>query len=414
MRLPSPFAPSRSLRFVARRWLLMSVTAALLLGCGGGAGVDGGVGSGGTGSFAAGPVTGFGSVIVNAVRFDDSTARVEDADGNLKRRDDLRLGMSVEIDGAAIVPATATTLATSTATRIRYASELTGPIEGIDRAAGTLTVLGQLVSTSASTVFDDRLPGGLDALAVGRVIEVHGQFDATVPRYRATRVEPAATGAALRLRGVVSQIDVVAKTFRIGGATFAYGQASGTPADLTNGSFVRLALLPGTDSAGRRVVSSFRSAVSLLPDAAEAKVEGLITSFNSAASFSVNGQPVTTGNTTDFKDGSAGLAVGVRVEIEGSTSGGVLRAATVEIETEDEEEAREYEFEGQITSVDAAAGRFDMFAGTRSVTIDTTSPDLRFDDGSAADLKAGAKVEVKGILAAGGTVIEATRIKFDD
>ena len=162
------------------------------------------------------------------------------------------------------------------------------------------------------------------------------------------------------------------------------------------------------------MVSSFKAAVSTLPDAAETKVEGLITSFSSTASFSVNGQPVTTGNTTDFKDGSAGLAVGVRVEIEGSTSGGVLRAATVEIETEDEEEAREYEFEGQITSVDAAAGRFDMFAGTRSVTIDTTSPDLRFDDGSAADLKAGAKVEVKGILAAGGTVIQATRIKFDD
>jgi hypothetical protein len=308
------------------------------------------------------------------------------------------------------VPATATTLATSTASRIRYASEMIGAIEGIDRAAGTLTVLGQIVSTSASTVFDDSLPGGVDALAVGRVIEVHGQFDAAVPRYRATRVEPATAGAAPRLRGLVSQLDTTAKTFHIGGATFAYGQASSTPADLANGSYVRLSLLPGTDSAGRWVVGSFKAAVSPLPDADEAKVKGLITSFTSVASFSVNGQPVTTGSTTEFKDGSASLAVGVRVEVEGSASGGALRAAKVAIETDDEEEAREYEFEGEITSVNTAAGTFVL----RGVTIGTSRPDLRFENGSAADLKAGAKVEVKGLLASGGTVVEATRIKFDD
>lgn len=411
MTFPAHTGQRPPLRLAARRWLLMSVAAALLLGCGGGgSGVDGGVGSGGTGSFASGSVTGFGSVIVNSVRFDDNTARVEDADGNLKSRDDLRLGMSVEIEGGAIVPATAPALATSTASRIRYASEMVGAIELIDRSAGTLTVLGQLVSTSTQTVFDDSLPGGLGALAVGRVIEVHGQFDATVPRYRATRIEPAAAGATPRLRVVVSQLDKAATTFRIGGATFAYGQASAVPTDLANGSYVRVALQTGTDSAGRWVVSSFKAGVSPLPDAEEATVKGLITDFTSITSFNVNGQPVTTGSATEFKDGSSGLAVGVRVEVEGAVNGGVLRADKVAIETDAEESGREYEFAGEITSVNTSAGTFVL----RGVTIGTSRGDLRFENGSAADLKAGAKVEVKGLLAADGTTVEATSIEFDD
>ena len=37
----------------------------------------------------------------------------------------------------------------------------------------------------------------------------------------------------------------------------------------------------------------------------------------------------------------------------------------------------------------------------------------RFDDGTAAGLAVGVSVEVKGVLAAGGTRLAATRIKFD-
>ena len=59
-----------------RHWTRALWLALLLTGCGGG------VESGGTGatpaSFASGPITGFGSVIVNGVRFDDSKAVVTD------------------------------------------------------------------------------------------------------------------------------------------------------------------------------------------------------------------------------------------------------------------------------------------------------------------------------------------------
>src|SRR5690349_10437722 len=76
----------------------------VVAGCGG----DGGVDSGGTGaspqSFASGPITGFGSVIVAGVHFDESSAQVQDADGNTRPASGLQLGMTVDVRGGAIAP----------------------------------------------------------------------------------------------------------------------------------------------------------------------------------------------------------------------------------------------------------------------------------------------------------------------
>ncbi|HET9821328.1 MAG TPA: hypothetical protein VFQ16_05830, partial [Burkholderiaceae bacterium] len=62
-----------------RVWLTgLAVALALgvtLSGCGGG--VETG-GTGASNTYAEGPITGFGSVIVNGVRFDDRSADVED------------------------------------------------------------------------------------------------------------------------------------------------------------------------------------------------------------------------------------------------------------------------------------------------------------------------------------------------
>ena len=77
-----------------RRWLqgLLFLAAGVLAGCGGGG--EGGVGTGGTGTYALGTITGFGSIIVNGVRFDDSAASVLDDDDATRSRDELKLGMT--------------------------------------------------------------------------------------------------------------------------------------------------------------------------------------------------------------------------------------------------------------------------------------------------------------------------------
>ena len=86
---------------------LLAVLA--LAGCGGG-GELAGVDSGGTGSFAVGTISGFGSLVVNDIRYDDRAATVQDAYGTVRTRAELRLGMVVEVEGSALTAAPAGSL----------------------------------------------------------------------------------------------------------------------------------------------------------------------------------------------------------------------------------------------------------------------------------------------------------------
>ena len=374
--------------------------AAAVSGCGGG-----GVGSGGTGGFASGPITGFGSVVVGGVRFDDSVAQVEDLDGVRRSSDDLRLGMTVEVESSAIT--TDASGASARASRIRFESELVGLVGTVDAAGGSFTLLGQRVTVDASTVFDDRLAAGLGGLGVGQPVEVYAVYDTAAQRYRATRVEPAALALGLRLRGPVAQVDGATQTLRIGSTNYSYAGANGVPADLAAGQFVRLRLALDTMPMPRWVVQSFGTALRPLADADDVKLEGLISDFTSAASFSVNGRPVDA-SAAGFPGGSAGLAAGVRVEVEGSMRGGQLRARQVVVKSDDEMHERGFELNGMITAVDPGRGSFVV----RGVTVGTARSDLRYDDGTAADLVPGRRVEVRGVLAADRRSLDATRIRF--
>jgi hypothetical protein len=390
--------PSLFTRIATTLLLSVSAFAVLLAGCGGG------VGTGGTGTYASGPITGFGSIIVNGVRFDDTSASVLDDDNGGRDRTELKLGMTVDIDGGAI--STTTTGLSATATRIRFGSELLGPVAAVDRSAGTLTVLGQTVKVAVETVFDEDLPGGLAAVAVGRIVEVYALFDAATGSYNATRIEPRAVAAQWRLRGPVSALDTVAKTLRIGAASFSYASVTDVPSTLADGTFVRVRLNLTLDAGGRYVISAFGVGVRPPEDREEASLKGLVTAFTSSTRFSINGLPVDASGATV----PAGLRLGVRAEAEGSVSGGVLIADKVSIESDDEVRDRGFELKGNVESANAAAQTFVL----RGVTVSTARSDLRIEGGTLADLKAGSKVEVKAQLSADRTRLEATEIKFDD
>ena len=110
---PHPYEPTR------RHALLALLGTALLPACGGGTDVAG-VSSGGTGSFTSGTITGLGSVIVNGIRYDDSTASVT-IGGVSSAASALQLGMVVRIQGSAITaPVTAGALSTATATSMAH------------------------------------------------------------------------------------------------------------------------------------------------------------------------------------------------------------------------------------------------------------------------------------------------------
>jgi len=387
-----------------RRRHLGVLLAALLVGCGG-------VDSGGTGApattFASGAISGFGSVIVAQVHFDERSASVLDADGNARSRDDLRLGMTVDARGSAIF-SDAEGNEASTATTIVIRSEIVGPVAASVPSARTFTVLGQTVNVTATTVFDASLANGQASLGIGDVVEVYASVDAATGHYVATRVEQKTGATGFALRGIVGSLDTAARTFSIGGTRISYAglAAALVPATLANGSFVRvtLGLVPGAGGVWQAVAIGDRSPVP--DDEDRAKVEGLVNAFTSPTTFSVNGTPVDA-RTAEFPDGTAGLALGKRVRVEGSVRGGVVVATRVRIESAAQGGGSDFDVRGSITALDSTAKTFVV----RNVVV-SYSGAVDFRDGTALDLALGIEVEARGSLSSDGTRLQATRIDF--
>jgi hypothetical protein len=378
------------------RWsaAVLAAAATAIAGCGGGVGV------GGTGGYASGPITGFGSIFVNGVEFGDDTALVEDEDGVASSSAALRLGMVVEVDSGPINGVSGAQ--TAAATRIRYGSEVVGPVDSVNPGAGTLVVFGQTVAVTASTVFDDSLSGGLPSLVLPANVEVFGFFDAAASGFVATRIELRTALPAFRLRAPVQAIDTSAHTLTtIGGRVFSYGSLA-LPAGLSVGGFVRV-LVGTTPVGGQWTVLSFGDGARRLPDIDHAELRGTVTSIDSPTRFSVNGQPVNAA----FVTLPAGFALGVSVEVEGASTGGVLRASSIVLDDNGGVEG-DIRLKGTVGSTDTAHSTFVV----QGVTVIYGPQPVQYDNGSAANIADGVQIEVRGVPAPDGTRVLATRIGF--
>lgn len=413
--LHSPGTPAATRAPWFARAAAPCAAAALLLaalaGCGGGGSDDSttstGSTSGGTTATAAryteGTLNGFGSIIVNGVRFDDTSATVTDDNGGLRTASHLKLGMRVSVDSGAVDAS-----GNAKASAVRFGSEIVGPVASITAASNQLVVLGQTVEVTSTTVFDDSLAAGLSAIAAGAVVEVHGLPDSTTGRFVATRIESASTATSYKLRGTVASLDATAKTFKIGAATIAYGSATNVPTTLADGSTVRV-LLATTPVSGVWQATSLGSGTrSKLPDSTSAHLRGKISTFTSSASFVVNGMAVDA-SAASFPDGSTALAAGVEVEVEGTVSNGVLVATKVEIESRhSSDDSRKFDLRGAITSIDTTAKTFVV----KGVTV-SYSGTVSYENGTAAGLVVGAKVRVTGGVGSTRSQVIATKIRFD-
>lgn len=354
-------------------------------------------------TYTQGAITGFGSVFVGGVRFDDSSASVSDDDGNSRNRSELRLGMMVELDAGNVDRSTASALAL----RIRLGNEIVGPVGTIDTAASTVQVLGQTVLVTSSTIFDESLAGGLSALTTGAVVEVYGILDPANGRVVATRIEPKAGAIAYKLRGAIAGLDTTAKTFTINGQVISYtGLPAGlVPPGLTNGQIVRV-LLQTTQVNGVWVATGLRGGLRL-PEVTrrDAHVEGVISAFTSTSSFQINGLQVDASN-ANFPDGTTGIVLGAKVEVEGVVTNGVLVASKVEIEDR-RPAARELELRGEMSNLDTTAKTFAL----RGVTV-WYGGTVQYKDGVETTLANGKRVEVKGVLSSDRTRLEARRVEF--
>jgi len=383
--------------------LLTACLAALLLGslpgCGGGGGVGGeGTGSFGATTFSSGTITGFGSIIVNGVRFDERSADRRDDDDQALTSDDLALGMVVQVSGGAITTAADGTRS-AVAQTVRTNRALVGPVAAPDAAAGRLTVLGQTVRVSAATVFDERL-GGWSGLTAGRLVEVYGFYNPASAAFDATRIAPSG-GSTWRVSGPVGTVDGTNRRFTLGSQTYSYAALASAPAE---GAVVRLQVrTTGPDASSTWTVDAQRNDDSAPQERDGAELDGLVTSVASASRFVVNGVTVDASGAQV----SGSVQVGARVEVSGTLRSGVLVAARV---TASGAETNAFELNGSIASLDTAGRSFVL----RGVTVSYARSDLRFDQGSAALLAVGRKLKVEGVLSADRTRLEATRIRFDD
>lgn len=380
--------------------------AALLVACGGG----GDAGTTGTTStpaaavsYSQGAITGFGSVFVNGVRFDDSAASVSDDDGNASSSNALKLGMMVQVDAGAVDMSASSAVAAA----IRWGSEVVGPVGTIDTSASTVQVLGQTVLVTTSTVFDSTLAGGLSALTAGAVVEVHGILDTANNRIVATRIEPKTGATAYKIRGAIAALDTTAKTFTINGQLISYASlsAANVPANLANGQIVRVRLQT-TQVSGAWVATVLRGGLRVPDSNREAEVEGAITVFTSATDFEISGLKVDATNAT-FPDGQTGVVLGARVEVHGTVTNGVLVATKVEIESRRTPEQRLLELRGTFTNLNTTDKTFAL----RGVTV-WYGGTVTYKDGTEATLATNAKVEVKGVLSTDRTRLEARSIEF--
>lgn len=382
-----------------RRGGLVLALLALLASCGG---VDsGGTGTGASSTFAVGPITGFGSIIVNGVHYDETSALplLEDDDDRQLQPAELKLGMQAEVRASAIVVSAGVARATATAVRVR--SAIVGPLEAVNAAA--LTVLGQSVRIVATTVFDATLSGGAAALVPGDVLEVYATLDAASGQYVASRIERRSGATAYKLRGVIGALSLTPPTITMGALTIDWSTvAPDEPARaLAPGRFVRVDLDPAP-LAGVWRARALQAGAVAPEDHDVAEVEGRVTAFTAPTRFAVNGIEV---------DASAapfpGVALGALVEVRGGLRDGVLVATSVQPKNA-EGGPDLYELEGTIADTDAGAQTFSV----RGVTVEWDAA-TQFESSGPADIRDGRGVSVKGPLSSDGTRLQATLIHVE-
>lgn len=377
------------------------LAAALISSCGGGGEIVAGVGSGGTGGIAAGPISGFGSVIVNGTRFDDTGASVTINDVPDRSVSELRLGMVVEVRGTIDAASLA-----GRAETIRAVLAVEGPVSAIDAAAGTLVVLEQRVRADASTVLEGF--SGLPAIAPGDIVQISGLKDASAGVIAATRIErrpPFAAGSTMfEVEGEVSA--PATTTFRLGALTVNYATATRIdfPAGgLSAGLGVKVTAKQ-PPAGGMLTATVVRVRAPAAPaSGTRLEIEGYVSGFVSAATFSVGNQQVNA-TAAGFENGTAAdLANGRRVEVEGTLAGNVLNATKVSLRSASSDASAE--LEGPITDFLSPAN-----FKVRGQLVDATRATIA--NGTASALANGRVVQVKGNVSGG--ILVAARVEFKD
>ncbi|MDH5540052.1 MAG: DUF5666 domain-containing protein [Rhizobacter sp.] len=375
---------------------LCAATTALLVACGGGGSAGGSADS--SSAVYQGTINGFGSVIVNGVRFDDSQARIS-IDDEAATAARLRLGMRAEVSGSV-----STDGSTGTAHDVVIETAVRGAIASIDITNARFTIRGINVQTDAQTVFDGA--SSLATLKVGDWVEVHGSVNFENRVVQATRVEVKAPEEVGRVVLFGKASKVTETSFSLGDLSVSYDTARLIGFDgnlIPEGAVVRVRA--NQPPVGNVLVASVVKAVKAprFTDGTPAAVEGRIQQFKGVADFLVSGTAVDASDAVFEHGVAADLSVGKRVVVRGTLSNGKLLASKVRFFRPDQD--------GEVRLI----GIINDYVSKSSFTVRGVAVDASmaaFEGGDEMDLANGRLIDVRGESA--GSVVKATRIRFGD
>lgn len=337
-------------------------------------------------------------VAVNGVRFDKQSTEVVNEEGEQVSVEALQIGMQVEVAANAVNRNNGV----GAAARIAFGTAALVEVEAVDAAAKQIKVLGQTIQASNGTVFGG-FAGGLGDVKVGALVNVHGLLDATSGVTSATRVDAVKAANRFALRGVISEVNVAAKTLKVGGQLTSLAKLRSLNGLANANGKVARVLLEKQKVNGQLVARAIASDNRFVKDGKAVDIESIVTEVTSSTAFKLFGLAVD-GSEAQFVN-QAGLKVGARAEVRGALAAGVLAATNVDVKAAAQ---RNVQLQGGISALNADAKTFTV----RGVTIEFGGNNVTFVGGNAADLADGKNVLVKGVVTANGTRVAANSIEF--
>lgn len=405
--------------------VLVMVAAALVLSlvssCGGG----GGVGSGGTGSpatgfgpgsFSSGTVTGFGSLVVDGIAYDDTRVPVSiEAQPDVLRLATAELGQFTELEFDGV--------SQESIRAIRIEAAAIGRVDTVDASRRVLNVLGQTIAENTSpdagpVTFYSGVAGIL-ALRTGDAVEVHGvpRWNELSGRYEvsATRIKKLQSVPPVqRLAGVVQNERAagLGRTFRLDALQIAYSASSTLPAGSVPRDGDRVVVWSdGVVTAGTLVATAVRIAARSLPaPGKKARLSGTVGRHdNSNQRFDLAGVEVRYADAKVTPNGKGfPLDNGVNVVVDGAyAADGALEASHVKIRKRGAPDFVEVELTGPIDGF-VDVGNF-MVRGT---PVDALSV-LPLQGCGNASLRDGLNVRIEGRVQGGatGSMVKAEAVR---
>jgi len=349
----------------------------------------------------AGPIAGFGSVIVNGVRFSSVGATLQDDEGQDINLDQLKLGMTMRVSGTVD---DATQL--GTASQLTLVHGLQGVVATVDANANSLTLLGQTVLTNTATAYQGVT--GLNQLTPGQSVEVYGSLQAD-GSLLATLIQLKTNAfTTLSVNGLVSNLSDT--TFKVGNLTVNYSTTV-VNGILDNGKRVKVKANASQFDASTNVLTA--SSVKIEETSSiyggtvavgtGLKIKGIVDTAPVNGLLTVSGTPVNVSQAV-IKGNVGTLTAGQSIEVRGNWDGRVLQAVQVELDG-----YRASQIGGNNELYGAVSSRTGNTVVVNGVNVDLSTAVIGHG-ASLAQVVVGSYVEIKGNMS--GNLLQATKVEL--